>query len=280
MIKITRADFFYFLCGLFRKRNGVKCPYCGNAPIVYAKKYGVIDICRCPECYLYFVSPFYLSGYGLEKFYNEDYSSDATILPGRGALESIKRSNFRLSPKDCNPRLGIIRKLVVGNKLLEFGASWGYFMFQAKEYGFDSVGIEISEKRSEFGRQFLGVDIRPDIDLVKDRFDLIYSSHVLEHLTDLSEMFDKFYTKLLPGGTLIVEVPNFNPEIKGKEAYPLIGKVHPLGFSRQFFEKNLIKHGFVSVSVVGRYEDLLQKPEDRLPLSDVVIVRATKPVSV
>jgi SAM-dependent methyltransferase/ribosomal protein S27E len=274
MRKLSKDDISYFLQGLKKKR--VKCPYCGSVPVVYARKYFVIEICRCLDCGLFFVNPFYLPKEGIESFYNDSYSSDATELPNVGSLELMKMNNFSGSRKDYNSRLIIIRELSNGNRLLEFGCSWGYFLFQAKTYGFESIGTEISKKRADFGRKNLGVNIFEDIASVEGGFDLICSFHVLEHLTDLSTIFDEFHKRLLPSGSLIIEVPNFDPETRGEIVHSIIGKVHPLGFCKNFFERNLSRHGFSGINIAGSYEDLLKNPKDRLTPKDIIVVYAEK----
>lgn len=273
MRKISKDNILYFLQGLRKKTH--QCPYCGNNPFIYDKKYLVIDICKCQKCGLFFVDPMYLSSEYTETFYDNSYSSDATLIPSAKDLELMKKRNFKGSHKDCNDRLKVIRKIVNGDKLLEFGSSWGYFLFQSQAYGFCPTGVEISSKRTAYGRDNLGISISSDLDLIHGKFDVIYSAHVLEHLLDLSDIFEKFYEKLKPNGSLIIEVPNFDPDTKGKPIYSLIGKVHPLGFSKQFFENSLPRHGFSKLAIAGNYIDLLKKQKERLPLKDVVIVHAT-----
>lgn len=274
MRKICKDDFSYLFQGLRKKDS--RCPYCGSRPVVYAKKYLVIDICKCRKCGLFFVNPIYLSNQDIGRFYDNFYSSDATLVPDIKDIELMKRKNFRGSPKDYNDRLNIIRKLVNGNRLMEFGSSWGYFCFQAQAYGFHPMGVEISPKRGAFGRSHLGIDIFPDIKSIQVKFDLICSFHTLEHLVNIADIFNIFYERLLSDGSLIIEVPNFDPETKGRSVYPIIGKVHPLGFSKHFFESNLPKHGFSGIDIAGNYEDLLKIPEERLPLNDIIIVHAKK----
>ena len=274
MRKISKDDIIYFLLGLRKKHS--PCPYCGNSPFIYDKKHLVIDICKCQECGLFFVNPVYVSSENAGTFYDNAYSSDATYIPDADALELMKQRNFRGSHKDYNDRLTVIRKLVNGDKLLEFGSSWGYFLFQSQAYGFCPTGVELSAKRSAFGHDNLGINISPDLDSIHDKFDVIYSAHVLEHLLDLSDIFKKFHERLKPNGSLIIEVPNFDPDTKGKSVYSIIGKVHPLGFSKHFFESNLPKHGFSKLDIAGNYGDLIIKPEYRLPLADVIILHAKK----
>ena len=137
-------------------------------------------------------------------------------------LESIKARNFKGDAKDCNPRLAVIRRLTDGNRLLEFASSWGYFLFQSRAYGFQATGVETASKRAEFGRIELGVDILPVLDSIEEKFDLICSFHTLEHLIDLSTVFDMFYERLLPGG-----IPGFI-----REAAHAVSTSHSMDLSR------------------------------------------------
>lgn len=252
------------------------CPYCGGSPSVYAVKYLVIDVCKCPQCGLFFVNPPFLSGREGEDFYERSYSSGATLMPGQDELESMKRDNFRGSPKDFGDRVSVIKKLSGGGRLLEFGSSWGYFLYQARAGGFDATGVEISRKRAAFGRASLGVDIHRELATVRGKFDVICCFHTLEHLAEPGGIFEEFYRMLQPGGRLLLEVPNFDPDSKGGAVMTLIGKVHPLGFNGGFFERNMPRHGFAETVVAGNYEDLLRKPAERVSPGDVVVVHARK----
>jgi SAM-dependent methyltransferase len=274
MRKISKDNFFYFLNALIKTK--MKCPYCQSLPLVYGKKYLVFDISKCQKCGLFFVNPTPLLNKNLEKFYDERYYSSDTAIPNLEELKLLKKQNFRGSKKDCHEKLAVIRRLSSGNRLLEFGAGWGYFLFQAAAYNFFPVGVEISRRKADFGRNYLGVDIYSDIDSTEGKFDIICTFHTLEHLTDLKYIFDKFYQRLLPNGVIIIEVPNFDPETKGRSVFSIIGKVHPLGFSNWFFGKNLQKHGFSEINIAGNYADLLKKPNERTSLENIIIVYARK----
>ena len=56
-----------------------------------------------------------------------------------------------------------------GSSLVEVGSSWGYFLWQAKNQGFDVTGVEIGEKRRLFGERHLEVKI---VDDIKKRIEL------------------------------------------------------------------------------------------------------------
>lgn len=124
------------------------------------------------------------------------------------------------------------------------------------------TGVEISEKRRLFGERHLGVNIVNDIDVLKENsFDIVYTSHALEHFTNISEIFAKIYLLLTEGGKLIIEVPNFDFEKFGDRVLSIIGAVHPLGYSSKFFSANLPDYGF---KLLGYYDSWETFPSIKL----------------
>lgn len=160
--------------------------------------------------------------------------------------------------------------------MLEIGSSWGYFLYQAKQQGYDTTGLEISEKRRLFGVKELGVNIVNCFnDLKTEKFDIIYTAHALEHFTDLYNVFQELHYYLNNKGKLIIEVPNFDLLQFGESVLPIIGAVHPLGFSSNFFKRNLPKYGF---KILGFYDSWDLFPENKREKSsgDVIILAAEK----
>ncbi len=191
-------------------------------------------------------------------------------------LTRLKESNFANTDKDFNRRILTIKAHCRGEKLLEIGSSWGYFLYQAKRHGYEAAGIEIGERRRNFGVKQLGVDIFSGFGaLPKQTYDIVYSSHVLEHFADLSTFFSSINSCLRVGGSLLIEVPNFDFRALGAKTLSIIGAVHPLGFSSEFFSRNLTKYGF---RIAGFYDSWVAFPTMARERStgDVIIVYAEK----
>lgn len=235
----------YFLQGLFLKKD-LKCPFCKslNFGIVY-KKFRVIDICHCHNCSLYWTNPIF----NFWKFYKFFYRGEGlTTDIDKKKLPDLLKSSFKDSDKNCHNIIKWLKEISSGQDLLEFGSSWGYFLYQANTYGFKTTGVEISEKRAEFGRKYLHVNIISNIDNLlkkREKFNLIFSAHTLEHLGyNIRNIFTKFLKLLEKNGLLVIEVPHFNLS-RDKEAFRIMGAVHPLGFVKEFCIKNLSKYGKV-----------------------------------
>lgn len=182
------------------------CPHCHSSnSTVLATKYIFIKIKQCSSCYLNYTSPIYKPLF-LNKFYDYFYSGEGstTNLPSKEGLKKLLKSDFSHSDKYFKERIGSIKSIrIKGSSLVEIGSSWGYFLWQAKNQGFDVAGVEIGERRRLFGERHLGVKIVDDINVLKENsFDIVYTSHVLEHFTDISEIFKKIYSLLNERGKL------------------------------------------------------------------------------
>lgn len=240
------------------------CPYCRATDRErVARKYGVVRVQRCRSCGLLFTQPIYRSRLS-SNFYDALYEAEGstTVLPSEAELRALQSAGFAGSDKDASVALERIAQVVgarPGQRLLELGSSWGYFLYQAGRAGFRATGIEIGTRRRAFGVSRLGVDIAPSIDAVeRGAFDVAYTAHVLEHFADVSEIFDQLADCLRGGGHLFIEVPNVDLEAVGPRALAWMGAVHPLGYDAAFFRENLGRHG---LAIEGCYDDWSAVPE-------------------
>lgn len=114
---------------------------------------------------------------------------------------------------------------------MNFGAGHGgiSYLFSAK--GYKVVNVEPS-------------NIAPSLDWVKynklsdvkeSRFDLIYSSHSLEHVIDVDIIINTFLNKLKKGGIVYIEVPNCHLECDPAYKEGKIEPPHTYYFTRDFF---------------------------------------------
>jgi hypothetical protein len=92
-----------------------------------------------------------------------------------------------------------------------------------------------------------------DLEGYRGQFAAIVASHVLEHLPDLSDVFERFSALLGYGGSLLLFVPNCggrNARELGVNWGPMCCEKHPLALDSAFFERVLPQHGF-SVRTMG-----------------------------
>ncbi|MEO7977869.1 class I SAM-dependent methyltransferase [Flavobacterium sp.] len=94
-------------------------------------------------------------------------------------------------------------------KILDIGAGTGDFLLKAKNNGWETVGVEPSERAKNIAIQ-KGISFVEAINVLENNsFDLITMWHVLEHVPNLELQIQELKRLLKPTGTLIVAVPNF-----------------------------------------------------------------------
>jgi 2-polyprenyl-3-methyl-5-hydroxy-6-metoxy-1,4-benzoquinol methylase len=94
-------------------------------------------------------------------------------------------------------------------RILDIGAGTGDFLLTAKNDGWETVGVEPSERAKNIAIQ-KGISFVNEIgDLGNNTFDVITMWHVLEHVPNLELQIEELKRLLKPTGTLIVAVPNF-----------------------------------------------------------------------
>lgn len=94
-------------------------------------------------------------------------------------------------------------------KLLDIGAGTGDFLLTAKNDGWETIGVEPSERAKNIAKQ-KGISFVDEISALENNsLDVITMWHVLEHVPDLQHQIQELKRLLKPTGTLIVAVPNF-----------------------------------------------------------------------
>jgi 2-polyprenyl-3-methyl-5-hydroxy-6-metoxy-1,4-benzoquinol methylase len=94
-------------------------------------------------------------------------------------------------------------------KILDIGAGTGDFLMTAKENGWETVGVEPSDKAKSIAIKKGISFVEKKSDLENNSFDVITMWHVLEHVPNLEFQIQELKRLLKPTGTLIVAVPNF-----------------------------------------------------------------------
>lgn len=97
------------------------------------------------------------------------------------------------------------------HRLLDFGAGNGRFCAALHERGYAMHAVEPDQALRE-GIRARGVDARDSLAAFtsEDPFDGLYSINVLEHIEADEAVLREFFTKLAPGGRLLIYVPAFD----------------------------------------------------------------------
>jgi cyclopropane fatty-acyl-phospholipid synthase-like methyltransferase len=105
--------------------------------------------------------------------------------------------------------------LASGAQVLEVGAGRGEFALECQSRDLKYIGVEPStELRRNLEDAGFNVknQIVPPIDLANEQFELVHSSHFVEHLGSYAEVmlfFEEAFRVLKPGGYISVVAPNY-----------------------------------------------------------------------
>ena len=160
------------------------CPYCGSyTTTLVERKHYVLQLRKCERCKLQYRFPKDNSDENNNFYQNNYHESTVTDLPVESEIPHHITNKFKDVGRDLTIHLKTIKAIVPSGKLLDYGSSWGYCVYQFREAGYDACGFEISQTRVEYGRQMLQVELCDSIVSFPDAsFDIIYSAHCLEHI--------------------------------------------------------------------------------------------------
>lgn len=159
-------------------------------------------------------SEYYKSIYGRAIFDEEHYRLKAKIA---------MKKYFQTIPNDVN--------------ILDFGCGLGYntYFFQ------NSTGYDISDFSLDFCK-LKGKKVIKSLNEAKDEsFDVIFSSHTLEHVESPNETLKLLYKKLRSGGKLILVLP---VEKYGKSDFEPDSNQHLFLWNFRTINNLLIRSGF------------------------------------
>ena len=208
LIKKKIEDIKYVFWGLKKLVGGdIFCPNCGGQKFRLIDKKFIFSLLECENCNVLYRHPIDSSD-ELKDFYQDGYDPGGltTNLPNLKELSELKQKGFKDTSKDFSSLILSFKALHIPleARVLDFGANWGYLTYQLNNAGYNAVAFELSESRAIFGKH-LGIDIYTSLDQIKGRFDVVYSSHVLEHIPTLNETIEKQMELLNPNGFLIAQ---------------------------------------------------------------------------
>jgi 2-polyprenyl-3-methyl-5-hydroxy-6-metoxy-1,4-benzoquinol methylase len=93
--------------------------------------------------------------------------------------------------------------------ILDIGAGTGDFLAVAKQNGWQTTGVEPSDKAKAIAKNKGVSFVEKTSELENHSFDLISMWHVLEHVPNLDDQIKELKRLLKPNGTLIIAVPNY-----------------------------------------------------------------------
>lgn len=190
------------------------CPVCNSnelTPEVLSAKDHLVSkeifhIARCSKCGFLFTNPRPNDEKLGDYYQSTDYISHSETKKGLVNKLYLMARRYTLRRK-----VRIVASAGSGKRLLDIGCGVGAFLHEAKQKGFDVLGIEPEETARSIAKEKYGVEVLPvpEFTQIADASrDAITLWHVLEHVEDLDLYWKNFQRILAPGGTLIIAVPN------------------------------------------------------------------------
>ncbi len=180
------------------------CPVCDGAEQVFEMAARGHDLYRCGGCATIYVHGL-PSNAEVAAGYDDSYDGATT-----GYFAKVDKKMRR-----SRGRIRQLKKLVpTGGRFLDVGCNGGFVVEAAREAGLDAWGLEVDGVSLAYAREhypknnyFLGLveDFQPD-----QGFDLIYTSEVIEHVSDVRPFMAAIARLLNPGGVVYVTTPDIS----------------------------------------------------------------------
>lgn len=238
----------YFFRSAINSGQEKKCPFCGSNDLQSIdSKYIVTYLLQCKSCGLNHRHP-RDNQKRLDKFYQEEYDIDThmmTKLPSDGEIKKLKETNF---PDLRNTSLYIRSLSEKHSNVLDYGCSWGYNVFKLNQLGLKTQGFELSKPRARFGAEKLDVTIHSDVKKIPLGLDVVMSSHVIEHLTDIQGFINLSKRVLTDEGYFMAFCPNGSEDYRKRDEHVWHvnwGDVHPNHLSVEFAKSAFKKHPYL-----------------------------------
>ena len=105
-----------------------------------------------------------------------------------------------------------IERHVRPGAMLDLGCWVGFLLAEARDRGWETLGVEPSEFASAYARDRLGLEVLRagllEADLPERSFDAVVMGDVIEHLPDPAAALDRIAALLRPGGVVHLALPD------------------------------------------------------------------------
>jgi SAM-dependent methyltransferase len=141
----------------------------------------------------------------------------------------------------------------VPRRLLDFGCGAGGFLLEAKRAGFETMGLGLNRDLAAHVECVHAISVYQGLieapGFVAERFGVIVSSQVFEHLLDPVEMLRQLRQHLTPSGLLVTEVPNLHDSRERLWRGSTMDDAHLFYYSRRSLTRLLVDGGFRIVRI-------------------------------
>lgn len=237
----------------FYHNNCIICESKENEVILIKENYKYM---RCKNCGLIFVNPTPILT--KEEMNNLSENTWFPTLKNEFTIEHLYKY------PSYERQFYALYKYVKKGKMLDIGCGAGYFLYHAKNKGFECFGVEVSEVAVNYIKKVLKINNiflgeLKDADFISNFFDAIRCCHVLEHTANPVEILKEINRIIKKGGILQLGIPNSEDFLsyiknlyhkirrkykKSKYSCWVFPPVHLYGFTKNNIKLLLEKSGF------------------------------------
>ena len=186
------------------EREACSCYLCGADDFELIDTDRGLGVGKCRKCNLIYTNP-------RARNAEENYFGDATAFYNEARL-IFKKKKVHHRDKNYEYELRQIQKIKKTGTLLDIGTNMGFFLRKAREFGFQTEGVEPSPSLSEIARREWGLNIHTafleQAQLPPKSYDVITLIDVFEHVTTPHEVLKKCFELLKDDGIIVIKVPN------------------------------------------------------------------------
>jgi len=222
--------------------NHSACILCNSKEISDLRGYERHQLSRCGNCNFVFMSRIPTNDDLIAHYRLYSYASNSVVSPL--TVMSYHQLLDRLEP---------YRKF---NNIIDIGCGKGWFLLEAKKRGWNVYGTEFSEEAIKIctlnGINVFQGDLNSS-SFESMKFDVVFSSEVIEHVNNPVQHFRSMFDVLRPGGLVYITTPNFNCYLrfKFKANYNIIEYPEHLGyFTKRTLHRGLTKVGFSKLKML------------------------------
>jgi 2-polyprenyl-3-methyl-5-hydroxy-6-metoxy-1,4-benzoquinol methylase len=231
----------------------VSCPICGVTSTL-AERVGSANYYACPVCETLFQHPM-PSIDQMRAYVDSEYASG--VYSDYVAAAKLKSMTFR-------SRVQAIQRHVSSGRLLDVGASCGFFVEEALRAGFDAYGVELSaeaiSKAPDAIRERLTLG---DVNVLeatgRQAFDVITAFDLIEHVFDPIAFLHQLRRVAKPGSWIVISTPDVGHVLRHvlRARWPMFQPLqHTVLFSRRGLRLSLSAAGYDDIVVGPAYKTL------------------------
>ncbi len=186
----------------------MSCILCDGTEFADRYRKSAHHIRECRRCGLVQLHPLPSPG-ARASLYGDAYFESEDSGVGYGDYAGQEREYLATFTDDVRR----IAEFVPGGSVLDVGCGYGYFLRAAAAAGYEPFGVDVSLRAVEMAaRRFAGRVFEGTVDSIEAlegrHFDVIFASHVIEHLADPRAVVADLAGRLTDGGILVLITPN------------------------------------------------------------------------